>query len=812
MPIPNQNWNMPPAQARPPSLPEGYATTVEHLLSLATYRTIWKVPTHQRRYAWRVGTEGNPMQVDDFFNDLSAAIGLYPHSLGTIDTTREPNGPLSLLVRPAGGPNPSDDFETLLVNDGQQRLTTIFLAYAALTQVRSLSGDATYADPLDADPTIRQDAVGAMALRKEAAPTDVVGRLHLQVDALNRTFLSLMKDRDGAAFPGGVSSPVTDDEYNGRWSPPSRAEKNMVDAYAFFRRKFGSMLPVSLNEWEQSFYQAEISYIVSGTPPFMMFESRNTRGIRVSGLDIVKNWMLYAEDHWDTLGSPINSDPAAKWWEAQTAMDEGNGIYDEGKLLGHCMSINLGSSLGESGKDSVVFKNEFKISDLHSGSGKRDRFIRFVDSMSWIAQAMKEVYSRYQGGDNTDSNIPNGELAKMFARGMTPAQAAEALVNLTHITTRMDRENIASTMVLLTYQYLQPGDWLDFIKMLEKIIFRVHLVGRERLGNISTGQKQLGEYCQTFFSAVHDKDPLDPADHGDIENAFVTLKQSLCHWTLVERGATLTNLYDDIKYPANRYNGGAWTRYLLYHWEMAGPQTKNSASALRLQTNRVSWGDPSQNAEFFQLEHIAAKEGWRVSVPSNPRRAGFTAATSYWQSQFEVEDTYNVWKHRLGNLALSKRDPNIGYRNLPYIIAEADGEDERSDEKRYKYLNLPGFTDWRQIRAVGRVYKLWNKNTIEDRQERLARWAIRHWKLPCENDTLPLLEKMAYLDEHTDEFKEGIHQDLGADKERVHPEIPLDHEGGDEDTNPPSLPRDDINGDYDVEGHPYNEHDEYGDE
>ena len=35
-----------------------------------------------------------------------------------------------------------------------------------------------------------------------------------------------------------------------------------------------------------------------------MFETRNDRGLGVSGLDIVKNWMLYAEQYWEEEDSP----------------------------------------------------------------------------------------------------------------------------------------------------------------------------------------------------------------------------------------------------------------------------------------------------------------------------------------------------------------------------------------------------------------------------------------------------------------------------------------------------------------------------
>jgi hypothetical protein len=144
---------------------------------------------------------------------------------------------------------------------------------------------------------------------------------------------------------------------------------------------------------------------------------------------------------------------------------------------------------------------------------------------------------------------------------------------------------------------------------------------------------------------------------------------------------------------------------------------------------------------------------------------------------------------------------------LPFKISDADGETEEENEKRWKYINYPGLIDWYQVRAVGRTYIKWNKATIIDRQERIARWAIRYWKLPCGDDELPDLtaHKLDYLDEHSDEFKEGG-RELGNLIEGIRgpPE-------GEPIQAPiiPTVDRDGLEAGYDADNIEYNEHEEY---
>ena len=429
--------------------------TVEHLLSLGSYECIWQIPNHQRPYSWNVSRKNDdPGQVEEFYFDIKQADeNQYAHSLGTIDTTLGADVPLKWKNQ---GPREIKTYETLVVNDGQQRLTTIFLAYSAICEIQKRRGDLSYRERISADPNISPDASNSFRLVHENDNRDLQFRLHLQIDELNTTLWRLIRDGDDYAFtrtPANIT--LLEEDLGLQTQENSKPANRLIGAYVYFREEFGKLTVAELSSWIESFYQSEISYIVSETPPHLMFETRNARGLEVSGLDIVKNWMMYAEDEWRTAGHAIGSEPATKWWKALAHMDEG-GVYDEKALLGHVRTIIHGSSIGGSEKDASAFKRRYPIPQLSNNpNSRRSEFKEFVAAMEWVAKAMKEVYA-----PNSDG-IPVGSFAEhMNNRGMTGSQEAEALVNLINISCRMDRTGVANTIVILTYQDLSPQDWV----------------------------------------------------------------------------------------------------------------------------------------------------------------------------------------------------------------------------------------------------------------------------------------------------------------------------------------------------------------
>ena len=81
------------------------------------------------------------------------------------------------------------------------------------------------------------------------------------------------------------------------------------------------------------------------------------------------------------------------------------------------------------------------------------------------------------------------------------------------------------------------------------------------------------------------------------------------------------------------------------------------------------------------------------------------------------------------------------------------------------YRSKPGVNDWKKIGVLGNRYTDWNLDTIEHRQERMARWARHRWKLPCEEvhileplEYIPEFRDQKYIKEHEEKIKEEGHE------------------------------------------------------
>jgi hypothetical protein len=164
---------------------------------------------------------------------------------------------------------------------------------------------------------------------------------------------------------------------------------------------------------------------------------------------------------------------------------------------------------------------------------------------------------------------------------------------------------------------------------------------------------------------------------------------------------------------------------------------------------------------LFEKEHIMPNNG---PFPEPTEDAiEDDAPLSYWNrppTKFDREGDYDDLKNHLGNLVMSKQIHNIQYSNHPYL-REAPGD--RKDFKKNLYESSVG--EWCQVKSVALNYDQWNRYTIIDRQKRMARWAIKRWKLECCDDTLDdQLPNLPYLDEHSDLFKRSRQAMNGASK------------------------------------------------
>ena|GEM_PF-4616971 len=719
---------------------------------LLSRQNLWcfQIPKHQRAYSWENIPPNFP--VKKFLEDIETAVkSKWTHNFGSLDLRSAGDTKKKINV---GSGGKGSRAELIEVNDGQQRLITFFLTFAAISEIRKLLGDVSY------EKSLRKD------LRTKFEFSDMKGktvgsRIELQEDDLTKLLIDIMQDPDKAAYkkkPKLVKLSDDDKKADNKRIYGRRPLNLMIDAYRQIREYLGGKIKGDLKKWENIFYKSEIVLTYSSTPPYVVFESRNARGIVVSELDKVKNKIIHYQEIFKTKKYPFGQDIVTSWWNSTKNMEDGE-VYNENKLLGYALTIVNGRTIDKGDYNS--FLKYYKLDELNKkkgGKNKRSELEDFILAIDWISEAMNEVYKPHPD----HKPMVFGDLNKMDKRKMNKTQRGKIIVNLVNITNRMDREGIFKPLILLTYNYVEPTEFVKLLDLLEKITFRVFLVNRSR---VDSGSADFADYCNDFYNNVKS----DKITKKEIKKHFNTLCNKLCKWAIEE--ISNEDFYKKIAADSDAYKSG-WGRYFLYHWEMSGPPTSSKNSDIRLAIDCTKWGQKKYNKTAFTMEHIMPKSGWEkypikeisaLKYPPAHEKAGHKMRY-YWKDKFLTSDNYVKKLNLLGNLVLSHQKYNTLYDDLPYI-REASIDKGYLKSKRVMYRSKPGVNDWKKIGVLGNRYTDWNLDTIEHRQERMARWARHRWKLPCEEvhileplEYIPEFRDQKYIKEHEEKIKEEGHE------------------------------------------------------
>jgi len=705
----------------------------------------YSVPRHQRAYSWENKSPNYP--INKFLEDIDAAVSSgWVHNFGSLDMKNKGKiqdvntGKDADIDNGSGMPITGLQLE---VNDGQQRIITFFLTFAAITAIRRLNGDTTYEKSLHSDSATCYEIT-------TTSKSNVAYRINLQEEELTEHLAGIMFDLDDAVYkvaPKGAILTANEKEKSNMKISLRRPMNLMNDAYRQIRQHLGEMDSKTLDKWEKVFYNSEIVTTYTSTPSHVVFEARNARGMVVSELDKVKNKTMHYQKTFTDKKLSFKEDIVASWWAATKNMEDGE-VYNENSLLGYALTIVNGKTVGKG--DYNDFLKDYKMNELvmkKKGKSVRNNLEHFIDTIKWISEAMKEVYQPHP----TNKPMVFGNLDKMTKRGMNKIQRTKAIVNLVNITNRMDRDEIFKPVVLLAYHFVKPSEFVKLLDLLEKIIFRVYLVNKARTDN---GSRRFGELCNDFFTSVKDKSGDQAGDKAEITKHFTVLYSKLCEWAKSdEDGISNEELYAKIKESSNAYKS-RWTRYFLYHWEMSGPGSINPNIRMAKSCNK--WAKPESNKTYFTIEHIMPQTGWKkypekeisaLVFPTGHEKDGYKMR-HYWLDKFGSDNDYNKHVNYLGNLVLSMQKYNSIYDNFPFKRNPVEGKNYMKS-KSVMYNTLPGIFDWTKVGVVSNRYTDWNIETIEHRQERMARWARIYWKLPCEEAHLlePQKEIKEYMGE-----------------------------------------------------------------
>jgi alkylated DNA nucleotide flippase Atl1 len=244
---------------------------------LMTQDRQFQVPLYQRHYRWKTGQQEDLWQdIAEQYQALADGTPIPKHFIGSIVAVEKP-------------PDPLHDFREFRVVDGQQRLTTLSVALAALRDVAALD-----------DPE--------------------------QFDRLNKKYL--INDTEAKGSDKWARFVPGDEDLAPYWAvltDPSNVSGHsaIVNAYRFFHRKItalrdsGQLIPERLATTIGDRLALVFVTVSEGERPHKIFESINATGVGLTQSDLLRNYLFMAlgprsnsvySQHWRPLEKALGAD------------------------------------------------------------------------------------------------------------------------------------------------------------------------------------------------------------------------------------------------------------------------------------------------------------------------------------------------------------------------------------------------------------------------------------------------------------------------------------------------------------------------
>ncbi|WP_435185115.1 DUF262 domain-containing protein [Halobellus sp. EA9] len=385
-----------------------------------------------------------------------------------------------------------------------------------------------------------------------------------------------------------------------------------------------------------------------------IFESLNDRGKPLSTLDKTKSFLMYMDDRSSETGA------------LETKIKQRFGsIYRELFIL-------------STGHERVGDFDEDSFQRFHWGMYDGYDSDTYFQSFETLKTRLRE---QYRAGDyeavqeEIDSYVQDlREAASAFAAIFEPDKhSAEVEASLRRL---LELGRLANILPVLMASYLRFGDEDEkltaIIDACETLVFRMYAIDSRRA---DTGRGRLVRLAHD----IHTKPSLD---YEDIVSRLDAITNRYTSDERFER-----NLRDPEFYQTNSSQD---IKYLLYYYsqqleqEIGEEVLKNLAQIL---------------SSEFSVEHILARQLDDAHIPA------------------DLEDEFDDYVHRLGNLTIASRYWNSSYGNLPFDEKKHAGEGR---EKDYASSAL-------RVQRELVEYEQFDRAAIQERQNALVEFALQEW-------------------------------------------------------------------------------------
>lgn len=619
-------------------------------------------PDYQRGYAWK------NEHVEAFLEDLKR-IGLAnPQHFAS-----------TLILEHAGGKDVPHD---ALVVDGQQRLTTAVLLFAAI------------AEALD-------------------------DRQHPEAEAFRKTYLG---DKDFPAFrygPANDSWPfLTVALFKDRSAIPRAADhrsaytKNIESALSFLKSSVKALTDVKLDALRGNLCHRFVFNLVEVDPNLfnihVAFESINNRGKSLTKLELLKNRLIYLasilkspqgadEIAWSVAKENLRSEINAVWSGVYSWLGRGDAAQDydaldeEEFLRVHSTmyfdaDTNEKEWLGE-----LLFKKTFTGDLAIGGDLTMDAIKLYLNSLGTSVVLWSHI--------KRPRKMPAKQELWLKRILHVHRPLFDPLILAAYV--RLVGDDTALTLDLRKTQGLDAM-LIQLLKEIERFNVLVFLVTGKRS---HTSRSDFAHIAHDLYAkkSFYDSDTATSLGHlsalvrsyvynidPDDEEKYVLPGSS---WRgFLDLEAFQNQITRALRHDQGYY-GHDWTRVLLFEYEEHLRASDNGAE-------KVQWDRVSADS----IEHIypQSDEHWKdLTASIDARKRG----------------RVNSYRHSLGNLVLLNRSKNSQLQNYPYMSSDSTkAKRPRFEQGSYSETHL-----------AAEYPRKWSKTSIETRGTDLLKFAEQRW-------------------------------------------------------------------------------------
>jgi hypothetical protein len=644
---------------------------------------VFVIPPQQRPYSWKT------LHVKAFLDDFRIAINRgEEHYCGPVflDRTRDENGQaLYEFTTPAGVNLTRHD-----VLDGQQRITTIMLIAAALAKDQQIvdavaAGNGPASSVQSELKHLYSYAMGPEGPEGEEPSPDTSRLVYNDAD-MELTMNHLLFGNPPNLTHGQIVK---------------SAQTKLLTNFKYIKDNVDTIFNVNgninnkLNVCKKFLVKMKMKMIMMEQHRFnkyTVFESINNRGLSLSEFDKIKNLALHIADQHERRSNVAANHPVitkqiiqTHWYSTINHLHNYELEKCEDQCINDLWKVIYNEGTSKESEVFIKFKEKFQSLVDHDEDDIMLELFTFVNNWAPYTKAYCQIYTKKPGEEFS--------LANMTANTAT---------NLDRILNRINLDQEFKLPLTSGFLKYTQADFETFSECMEKALFRMHGIPLAR--SISRGRISFTKLAQNIFSS-----------HQTLNDSISEICRYVTKYAPFGGPDGLVEHFISGK-PAYR----KWRGYSLYYFLYRVDREISPGAA-------VGWVTENEGRNE-QIEHI---------LPNSHR--------NHWTPTWPNGDTADKWKHRLGNLTLTRDSASNNQLDTHPIEVKC-----RTNHPNYTYLH--GRHIERRVATVATMFttsELWGKLQIILHELKYSRDLIKLWSLPCDCD----LENFALTEDSKDKIE-----------------------------------------------------------